>query len=208
MVIFSHRLGGTTDGGAVWGAAWAAAGFAVLHVQHAGNDLAAVRTVAGSFADRRTLRSLAGPQQLMDRLRDIGFVLDEVVRRHGTGAGHWASVRPNGMGMSGHSFGAHTTMGMAGQRYPGFEGIAEPRLGGTSAAMSSSSSSGVRASSSALAPRLSVVGSLRCLAQRYTRGAKEIYPPAAGAVGRWFSANGKPFGRAWISISRQATAAQ
>ena len=39
---------------------------------------------------------------------------------------------------------------------------------GTRAAMRSISSSGVRCSSSALAPRLSLVGSLRCLAQRYT----------------------------------------
>lgn len=129
VVIFSHGLGGTTEGGAVWGAAWAAAGLVVVHVQHPGSDLPAVRAAAGSFADQRALRSLAGPQQLMDRLRDIGFVLDEVVRRHGTGAGRWANVRPTGIGMSGHSFGAHTTMGMAGQRYPGFEGIAEPRLG-------------------------------------------------------------------------------
>lgn len=30
--------------------------------------------------------------------------------------------------MSGHSFGAHTTLGMAGQQYAGFDGVSEPRL--------------------------------------------------------------------------------
>ena len=35
-------------------------------------------------------------------------------------------VRPTAIGISGHSFGAHTTLCMAGQRYPGFAGVSEP----------------------------------------------------------------------------------
>ena len=128
VVLFSHGLGGTRDGGAVWGEAWAAAGFVVLHLQHAGSDLAAVRGVASSFNDKTGLRSAAGAPQLLARLRDVGFVLDEIGRRHASNQGRWGAVRPTQAGMSGHSFGAHATLGMAGQRYPGFEGIAEPRL--------------------------------------------------------------------------------
>ena len=85
VVMFSHGLGGTVDGGAVWGEAWAAAGFVVLHLQHAGSDLPAVRGAVGSFADQRGLRTLAGPAQLLARLRDVGFALDEVARRHAAG---------------------------------------------------------------------------------------------------------------------------
>ena len=150
VLLFSHGLGGSVDGGTVWGEAWAAAGFVVLHLQHPGSDLAALRTVASSFRDQRALRAAASPAQLLARLRDVGFVLDEIGRRHaaahwstfvqaGCGAsllgtarrcadGRWATVRPTQVGLSGHSFGAHTTLGMAGQRYPGFEGITEPRL--------------------------------------------------------------------------------
>ena len=128
VVIFSHGLGGTREGGTVWGEAWAAAGFVVVHLQHPGSDLAAVRGVTNTFTDQRALRSLAGPQQLLARLRDVGFALDEIGRRHAAGQGRWSAVRPTQVGMAGHSFGAHTTMGMAGQRYPAFEGIAEPRL--------------------------------------------------------------------------------
>ena len=128
VVLFSHGLGGTRDGGTVWGEAWASAGFVVLHLQHAGSDLAAVRTAASSFADKAGLRSAAGPEQLLARLRDVGFALDEIGRRHAERQGRWASVRPAQVGMSGHSFGAHTTLGMAGQRYPGFDGVSEPRL--------------------------------------------------------------------------------
>ena len=128
VVLFSHGLGGTVAGGELWGQAWSAAGFVVLHLQHAGSDLAAVRRQVRDFGDRGGLRQAAGPEQLLARLQDVTFVLDELARRHVASAGLWAEVRPLGVGMSGHSFGAHTTLGMAGQRYPGHPGFNEPRL--------------------------------------------------------------------------------
>lgn len=128
VVLFSHGLGGTREGGAVWGQAWAAAGFVVLHLQHPGSDLAAVRAVTNSFSDKRALRSAASPAQLLARLHDVTFVLDEIGRRHAAGQGRWGTARPSQVGLSGHSFGAHTTLGMAGQRYAGSVGMTEPRL--------------------------------------------------------------------------------
>ncbi len=153
VVLFSHGLGGTREGGAVWGEAWAAAGFVVVHLQHAGSDLAAVRAVTNSFADQRALRSAAGPAQLLARLRDVSFALDEIGRRHEARLERWGTVRPKQVGMCGHSFGAHTTLGMAGQRYPGFEGLAEPRL----------------ASFIAFSPSLPAVGDARQAFERITR---------------------------------------
>ena len=128
VVLFSHGLGGTRAGGAVWGEAWAAAGFVVVHLQHPGSDLDAVRAVATSFSDQSGLRRAAGPLQLLARLQDVVFALDEIGRRHAAGEGAWASMRPTAVGMSGHSFGALTTLGIAGQRYPGHPGFQEPRL--------------------------------------------------------------------------------
>jgi len=128
VVLFSHGLGGTRDGGMVWGQAWAAAGFVVVHLQHPGSDLAAVSRTATSFSDKAGLRAAAGAAQLLARLQDVGFVLNQIGLRHAARQGRWATARPGTVGMSGHSFGAHTTLGMAGQRYPGFEGISEPRL--------------------------------------------------------------------------------
>ena len=128
VVLFSHGLGGTRDGGTVWGQAWAAAGFVVVHLQHPGSDLAAVSRTATSFSDKAGLRAAAGAAQLLARLQDVSFVLNQISLRHAARQGRWATARPGAVGMSGHSFGAHTTLGMAGQRYPGFEGISEPRL--------------------------------------------------------------------------------
>lgn len=128
VVLFSHGLGGTREGGAVWGEAWAAAGFVVLHLQHPGSDLAAIKAVTSTFTDKQALRLAASPVQLLARLLDVTFALDEIGRRHAARQGRWGTVRPTQIGMSGHSFGAHTTLGMAGQRYAGFEGMDEPRL--------------------------------------------------------------------------------
>ena len=127
VVLFSHGLGGTRAGGAVWGQAWAAAGFVVVHLQHPGSDLDAARQVASRFSDRAALRGLGSAQQLLARLQDVVFVLDEVARRHASDT-RWAAVRPERAGLSGHSFGAHTALGVGGQSYPGFAGMREPRL--------------------------------------------------------------------------------
>ncbi len=135
VIVFSHGLGGTTEGGAVWGAAWAAAGFVVVHMQHPGSDLDAVRQTATSFRDQRGLLASAGPEQFAARIHDTAFVMDEIARRHAqaglapvptaadlqngvTQPMGWGHVRLDKAGMSGHSFGAHTTLALAGQRFP------------------------------------------------------------------------------------------
>jgi dienelactone hydrolase len=129
VVLFSHGLGGNRDAGTLWGQAWAAAGFVVLHLQHAGSDWDAVRQAAGRLSSREALQELTSAEQLRARLRDVGFVLDEIARRHRSATSPaWARVRPQRVGMSGHSFGAHTTLGMAGQAYPGTTPLAEERL--------------------------------------------------------------------------------
>ena len=128
VLLFSHGLGGTRAGGLVWGEAWAKAGFVVVHLQHPGSDLEAVRATGSVFTDPSSLRRLGNAQQLLARLRDVRFALDELGRRKANSEGQWASVQAERVGLSGHSFGAHTTLGMAGQRYAGFEGMIEPRL--------------------------------------------------------------------------------
>lgn len=120
VLLHSHGLGGSREGGAAWGAAWAAAGHVVLHLQHAGSDLAAVRRqgIAGSTTAAR----------LLDRCADVRQALDAVQRLQAAGADGWGRVRPSACGLSGHSFGAHTVLAMAGQRPPVGAPIDEPRL--------------------------------------------------------------------------------
>ena len=125
VLLYSHGLGGSRAGGEVWGQAWAAAGFVVVHLQHPGSDIDALRGVERPGR----LRDAASPQQWAQRLADVGYVLDQITQRQARQQGPWARVRAHRAGLAGHSFGAHTTLAMAGQRWPGLAGVDEARLG-------------------------------------------------------------------------------
>jgi predicted dienelactone hydrolase len=123
LLLFSHGLGGNREGGALWGQAWTEAGFVVIHLQHPGSDLAV--WLQGLDA----LRAAANAAQFMARVADVKFVLDEVARRHAAAQAGWSQLRLDAIGMSGHSFGAQTTMALAGKRYAvSAPGLAEGRL--------------------------------------------------------------------------------
>jgi len=123
LIIHSHGLGGSRDGGDVWGRAWQAAGFAVLHLQHPGSDTEALRGGLGA------LRGAAAPEQLYARVADVRFAIDEVERRARAGDTPFARVRPDAIGASGHSFGAQTVQALAGKRFPvATPDLFEPRL--------------------------------------------------------------------------------
>jgi predicted dienelactone hydrolase len=120
LVLYSHGLGGSREGGDVWGSTWAEAGLAVLHLQHPGSDSQVLRSgMAG-------LRAAASPQQLLARVADVRFVLDELWRR--AAQPPWSRVRQGAIGLGGHSFGAHTVQALAGQRYALPGSLADARL--------------------------------------------------------------------------------
>lgn len=121
-VVYSHGLGGSREGGWRWGEAWAAAGFAVLHLQHAGSDSGILR--AGVDA----VRGAASAEQLIHRVGDLQFALSEAARRAEAGEAPWTRLRRDAIGMAGHSFGAVTTQALAGERFATGRSIDEPRL--------------------------------------------------------------------------------
>lgn len=119
VILFSHGLGGSREGGALWGEAWAQAGFMTVHLQHAGSDTNAVRENA---------RAAMAPEQLAARVLDVRFVLDELARRKKLPDSVFNQINLDAIGMSGHSFGAHTTLALAGQDYGAVTPPPEPRL--------------------------------------------------------------------------------
>jgi predicted dienelactone hydrolase len=112
FIVHSHGLGGNREGGDAWGEAWRAAGFVVVHVQHPGSD---TRVLLQGMAE---LRAAATAEQLIARVDDVRFVIGEVQGRAAARAGDWARVAADGVGVSGHSFGAQTVLALAGRRYP------------------------------------------------------------------------------------------
>jgi len=130
LVIFSHGLGGSLDAGTRWAQAWTRAGIAVIHVQHAGSDESLWRGRAQPDIGS-ALRGAMSAEQLLARLDDVAFVLDRVERDKTLGECSLQRLDRNRIGVAGHSFGAHTTLGVAGQRLPIAvqpRGAADPRV--------------------------------------------------------------------------------
>ena len=130
LVIFSHGLGGSREGGKAWGEHWSANGYLVIHVQHPGSDESLWKG-AGVDAPKRRMMRGATPEQLLGRVDDVRFVIDELTRlQTKSDAPTWAKrVDLSRIAMTGHSFGARTTMALAGERYPGpIKSVADGRI--------------------------------------------------------------------------------
>jgi predicted dienelactone hydrolase len=127
LLLFSHGLGGGREGGDFWGEAWRAAGMLVLHLQHPGSDTEVLRRSLVGGTGLAGLRSAGSVEQLLARVGDVRFVLDEVGRRRRAAQAPWRDARLDAIGLAGHSFGALTTQAIAGQRYPVAIDLADAR---------------------------------------------------------------------------------
>jgi predicted dienelactone hydrolase len=115
-VIYSPGLGGTRTTGEMWAAGWAAAGVAVIQTEHPGSDAAVYANIKTQEERVARVRAGASSQQLLARIGDIGFILDELGRRPQEGICNLARIDPDRLGLAGHSMGAWVVQAMAGQR--------------------------------------------------------------------------------------------
>lgn len=109
VLLFSHGLGGSRAGGEQWARLWAANGYLCVHLQHPGSDEALWKDkspLSGFAALRRAMNAENG----VLRAQDVGYVLDELTRRKAAGAAPFAHADLARIGLSGHSFGARTTV--------------------------------------------------------------------------------------------------
>jgi len=113
VVIVSHGLGGSRDGLVYLGRHWASHGYVSVHIQHLGSDTAVWKGKKDWLAAMRG--AVADVRNAIVRPGDVRFAIDEVTRMHegdGPLAGRLDLER---VGMAGHSFGAWTTLAVAGQ---------------------------------------------------------------------------------------------
>src|SRR5258706_5091798 len=109
VIIFSHGLGGSREGGALWGRHWASHGYIVVHLQHIGSDEAV-------WKDKKPHDAVGSMKRAMNlensrlRIGDVKFALDEMARLRDAGAAPFKHADLARIGMSGHSFGAQTTL--------------------------------------------------------------------------------------------------
>ena len=129
LVVHSHGLGGSREASAYILQAVAEAGFAVLALQHAGSDsglmMGGVRP-----GDQRALvaagRAGMSAEAARSRYGDVPFALDQIAKDRLGGKVDMARI-----GMSGHSYGALSTLTAVGQRLPALPDdtrFLEPRI--------------------------------------------------------------------------------
>lgn len=129
VVIFSHGLAGSKEGYDFLGKRWSEHGYVSIHPDHPGSDTAAFKgkplaeLSANLRAATQNVEVLAGRPALIRALIDLLPTIQE--RLPGI------TLDRERIGVSGHSFGAWTTMAVAGQRVrlPGAQdgGWSDPR---------------------------------------------------------------------------------
>jgi predicted dienelactone hydrolase len=125
IIVFSHGLGGTRDGYEFLGRHWASHGFVSAHVQHRGSDDAVWRGKARTMESMRS--ATTDPEAVRNRPLDISFAIDELLTMNAGPGALGGKLDTNRIGVAGHSFGAWTTLAIAGQQVGG-RSFADPRV--------------------------------------------------------------------------------
>ncbi len=118
VVLFSHGLGGSRDGNHFMGNHWAGRGYVAVFLQHPGSDTSVWQNTA--MRERMAaLRDAASVKNLTLRCEDVQATLDQLEKWNQT-EGHvlYRRMDLEHVGMSGHSFGAHMTQAVSGQKFP------------------------------------------------------------------------------------------
>lgn len=118
IILFSHGLGGSRAGSPFLGKHWAARGYVAVFLQHPGSD-ESVWKDQPQLRRMAAMRDAASLKNYLLRAQDVTAVLDQLAKWNDL-SGHELADRLNvqNVGMSGHSFGGHTTQAVSGQRFP------------------------------------------------------------------------------------------
>lgn len=124
VIVFSHGLGGSREGYEYLGRYWAAHGYVSVHLQHPGSDDSVWRGGLGMAG----MRDAISAQTARDRALDVHFALDQLQRLNTDST--WplhGKLDLRRIGMAGHSFGANTTLLIAGMATLG-GALTDPRV--------------------------------------------------------------------------------
>lgn len=109
LIVFSHGLGSARDGYSYLGRYWARHGIASLHVQHVGSDRSLWEGNPVGLAAR--FSRAANEEEAIARVHDVRFALDRLlVSEYGP------HIDLQRIVAAGHSYGANTTLLLAGAR--------------------------------------------------------------------------------------------
>jgi len=131
LIVFSHGLGGSRENYEYLGRRWASWGYVSVHVQHKGSDDEVWKN-AGPAGEMAALKKAsADPANSVDRPKDINFAIDQMEKLNKASGLFKGRLDLDHIGVAGHSFGAYTTLAVAGQVVGGRlfqKSFADPRV--------------------------------------------------------------------------------
>jgi predicted dienelactone hydrolase len=119
VVIFSHGLGGSREAAPYLGQTWADHGYLGVFIQHPGSDTGVWRSATGREQFMQRMRGAANGKNLIDRVADVKFVIDELERLNKADPQLRGKMDLKRIAVAGHSFGAGTALTIAGQNFGG-----------------------------------------------------------------------------------------
>jgi len=119
VVIFSHGLAGSREGYAFLGSRWAAHGYVVIHPDHPGSDAASFRGLGSAALPAAWRAATMDPAVLQGRPALISHLIDALPELELALPVVAGQLDRKHIGVAGHSFGAWTTMCLAGMRLHG-----------------------------------------------------------------------------------------
>lgn len=128
IILFSHGLGGSRDNNAYLGRYWAENGYLGVFIQHPGSD-SDIWKNSKPRERLAALKSAANLENSRARIQDVRSVIDQLEIWNQTNE-HALSGRLDieHIGMSGHSFGAVTTLRVAGLKPPFGQATPDERI--------------------------------------------------------------------------------
>lgn len=120
VVIVSHGLGGSRDGMGYLGEALAKNGIATVHLQHLGSDTSVWKD-KGAVRAGIDMKTAMSRENAEARVADVAYALDRLAKESTeTGAAPFKGrLDLSAVGIAGHSFGALTTLQVAGMKTAG-----------------------------------------------------------------------------------------
>jgi predicted dienelactone hydrolase len=115
VIIFSHGLGGSREGYEYLGRHWASYGYVSVHVQHIGSDSAVWSQGRLDQMMQNLEKAAANLENITNRPLDVSFAIDQIEKMNREGPTLKARLDLNRIGVAGHSFGAFTTLAVAGE---------------------------------------------------------------------------------------------
>jgi predicted dienelactone hydrolase len=123
LIVFSHGLGASHKNYDFLGRQWASHGYVSVHIGHEGSN---AETFARSTYPKWAVLKALTPGTATGRALDVKFAIDQMERIAREPGPLQGRVDVKRVGVSGHSYGAFTTLGIAGQVYIDPLGLARP----------------------------------------------------------------------------------